>query len=273
MAEDPDVYMAENRRQWESWTPRKAASARSGLDDFRRGGLRVHQVERDEVGDVSGRTLLHLQSHMGVRTLSWARLGARVTGVDFSAEGTATARSLARDIAPSARFVCANVYDLPDHLDGTFDVVYMSHGTLGWLPDLGRWAETVARFTAPGGRFHLFEAHPTAWLFDPGTDARELRVTHGYFHPGEPLRWRYRRPHAAPGTDTDGWEYCWGHSMGDVVTALVAAGLTIGHLRERPFVAWPMFPFLERRDDGWWHLPDDVPAIPLSFSLMAHRPL
>ncbi|MEV0253766.1 class I SAM-dependent methyltransferase [Streptomyces sp. NPDC050732] len=272
MEEDPAAYMARNREQWESWTPLKAASARGVLDDFRRGGVRIHPLELDEVGDVSGRSLLHLQSHMGVRTLSWARLGARVTGVDFSAEGTETARALARDVAPSARFVCANVYDLPDRLTETFDLVYMSHGTLGWLPDLVRWAEIVARFVAPGGRFHLFEAHPTAWLFDQQTPSRELRARYGYFSPGEPLRWQYRGLRAARGAETDGWEYCWGHGMGTILTSLVGAGLAVSHLREWPFVAWPMFPFLEQRDDGWWHLPDDVPAIPLSFSLMAHKP-
>ncbi|MFF7727009.1 class I SAM-dependent methyltransferase [Streptomyces sp. NPDC008001] len=272
-AEDPGTYMAENLRQWETWTPLKAASAHYALDGFRRGGVRLRQLEIDEVGDVAGRSLLHLQSHVGVHTLSWARLGARVTGADFSAEGTATARSLARDVAPDARFVCANVYDLPDRLDETFDLVYTSHGVLGWLPDLEKWAQVVARFTAPGGRFYLFEAHPTAWLFDQRTDSRELRVRYGYFSSGEPLRWRYRSPLSVPGTETDGWEFSWGHGMGTLVNALLGAGLTIEFLHEWPFVGWPMFPFLEEREDGWWHLPDGVPSVPLSLSLMARKPL
>ncbi|MEU1677133.1 class I SAM-dependent methyltransferase [Streptomyces roseifaciens] len=269
---DPEAYMAENRRQWEAWTPLKAASAFYGLDDFRRGGMRIRRLEVEEVGDVSGLSLLHLQSHVGLDTLSWARLGARVTGVDFSAEGTATARSLARDVAPSARFLCANVYDLPRHLDETFDLVYTSHGVLGWLPDLRRWAAVVARFTAPGGRFYLFESHPTAWLFDNRTDSRELAVRYPYFGSGEPLRWRYRSPLAVPEAEADGWEFSWGHALGDIVNALLEAGLVIEFLHEWPFVAWPMFPFLEERDDGWWHLPAGVPAVPLSFSLLARKP-
>ena len=117
--------------------------------------MRIRDLERGEVGDVAGRSLLHLQSHVGIDTLSWARLGARATGVDFSHAGVAFARALAAELELPASFLESNVYDLPAVLDGTFEIVYTSHGVLGWLPDLRRWTEVVSNFLAPGGVFYV----------------------------------------------------------------------------------------------------------------------
>ena len=131
------------------------------LEGFKAGGVRLRPYEIELVGDVTGRSLLHLQCHFGIDTLSWARLGARVTGADFSPAAVELARSLADELGfPEARFVESNLYDLPDVLDGTFDVVYTSRGVLGWLPDIRGWARVVAHFLAPGGRFFITEVHP-----------------------------------------------------------------------------------------------------------------
>jgi len=265
--------MRENRRQWELWTPVKAASPMYALDDFRTGGLRLREQERAEVGEVAGRTLLHLQCNIGLPTLSWGRLGAQVTGVDFAAEAIAIARDLATDVAPSARFVEANVYDLPDRLDGTFDVVHTSHGVLGWLPDLRRWAEIAAHFVAPGGFLHLWEAHPAAWTFDNTVKEHVLRPAYAYFGQTEPLWFEYRSRQAAPTADLVSVECSWGHTLADIVCALADAGLRVDYLHEWPFADWQMLPFLCEGTDGWWHLPADVPSFPLSFSLRATKPI
>lgn len=269
---DPDACMRENRRQWEIWTPLKAASSSYALDDFRAGGLRLRAQERAEVGEVAGRTLLHLQCNIGLPTLSWARLGAQVTGVDFAAEAVAISRDLAADVAPSARFVEANVYDLPDVLDGTFDIVHTAHGVLGWLPDLRRWAEVVAHFVTPGGFFHLWEAHPAAWTFDNTTTEPRLRPHHPYFGQNEPLWFEYRSRHAVPDADVESVECSWGHTLADIVCALTGVGLRIDYLHEWPFADWRMLPFLHEGEDGWWHLPPELPSFPLSFSLRASKP-
>ncbi|GAA0463737.1 class I SAM-dependent methyltransferase [Streptomyces olivaceiscleroticus] len=269
---DPQAYVLGNRELWECWTPLKAASAQYDLDGFRSGGSRMRALERAEVGPVRGRSLLHLQCHVGVDTLSWARLGARVTGVDFSSEGVATARSLAADIDPTAVFVEADVLDLPAHLDGTYDIVYTSHGVLGWLPDLTRWAEVVAHFTAPGGFVYVFESHPAAWMLDNRDQEPRLRLRYSYFGEAEPLSFEYRSPIAVPDQQVPGVEYAWGHSLGDVVSALAAAGMRIEFLHEWPFVAWRLLPFMEEDADGWWRLPEGLPAMPLSFSLRASKP-
>lgn len=268
-----DAYMETNRRQWEVWTPLKAESACYDLDGFRRGGTRMRTLEREEVGDVTGRSLLHLQSHVGLDTLSWARLGcSHVTGVDFSGVGVTIAQGLAAELELPARFIESNVYGLPAVLQETFDIVYTSHGVLGWLPDLRRWAEVVAHFVAPGGVFYLFESHPTAWIFDNKVTEAVLRPRYAYFDRTEPLRFEYESPCAVPDATVPGVEYGWGHGLGAIVSALVEAGLRIEFLHEWPFVLWRMFPFLEPGAEGWWHLPADLPSVPLSFSLRAVKP-
>lgn len=266
---DGTAYMEENRRQWEVWAPLKAGSAHYDLAGFRRGGVRLPDLEIDEVGDVTGKSLLHLQSHVGLDTLSWARLGAVPTGADFSSEATAIARNLAIETGLDATFVESNLYQLPDVLGGTFDMVYTSRGVLGWLPDLARWAEVVAHFLAPGGMFYIFETHPTACIFDTALTTPVLQPRYSYFEHEEPLHFEYHSPFAVPDASETSIEYDWGHSLGEIVTSLVDAGLRIQFLHEWPFSSWRLLPFMEVSDDGWWRLPAGMPSIPLSFSLRA----
>lgn len=208
---------------------------------------------------------------MGLDTLSWARRGARVTGVDFSSKAVAAASSLAAETGIEARFICADVYEAPDVLDETFDIVYTSHGVLGWLPDLRGWAQVVARFASPGGIFYLNEFHPFAFVFDDSDQATELRVAYPYFHSPEPLklpvRGSYADPEAVVRTPV---EYSWVHSLGDVITSLVEAGLEIRYLHEFPFSSFRILPLMTRRDDGTWELPGG--SLPAEYSVMAAKP-
>ena len=179
-----DDYLAANNALWEEWTAIHETSSFYDLEGFKAGGSRLRTYEVDEVGEVTGKSLLHLQCHFGIDTLSWARLGARVTGADFSDRAIQLARSLAAELGLAATFVCSDLYDLPAVLDEQFDVVYTSHGVLGWLPDLERWAGVVAHFLRPGGVFYLTEIHPVAQAFaeEPG-----LRLGYPYFPRPEPL--------------------------------------------------------------------------------------
>jgi len=160
-----DEYLAANRALWDEWTAIHETSSFYDLEAFKAGGSRLRDYEVDEVGDVTGKSLLHLQCHFGIDTLSWARLGARVTGADFSDRAIELGRSLAAELRLDATFVRSDLYDLPSVLDGQFDVVYTSRGVLGWLPDLGRWAGVVAHFLRPGGVFYMTEIHPVAQAF------------------------------------------------------------------------------------------------------------
>jgi SAM-dependent methyltransferase len=190
-----DPYIADNRVLWDEWTAIHETSAFYDLDGFRRGAVRLRPYEIEEVGPVEGRSLLHLQCHFGIDTLSWARLGARVTGADFSDAAVSLARRLADEIGfPEARFVRSELYELPAVLDDRFDVVYTSGGVLGWLPDIRRWAQVVAHFVKPGGRFYIAEIHPVAQaLENEGVEPGELALRYPYWEHAKPLSSRSSR--------------------------------------------------------------------------------
>jgi SAM-dependent methyltransferase len=271
-----DERIAANQRLWDRWTEINAASDFYDVASFvdGRDPIRLTAEERADIGPVEGRTLLHLQCHFGLDTLSWARLGAIVTGVDLSAAGVALARELAGQVGLTARFVQSNLYDLPDVLDETFDIVYTSRGVLGWLPDIRRWAQVVARYVRPGGMFYLTEIHPVALVFDDdGVGPGELRLRYPYWEHDEAIRIEVQGSYADPTADASGLvEHGWDHSLGEIVTALIDAGLVLELLREDDFCQWPV-PFLVPSEDGRWRLPPDSRGqLPLFFSLRARKP-
>ena len=271
-----DDALKANRDLWNAWTRINFESAFYNVESFRNGedAIRLDDYEREEVGPVDGKTLLHVQCHFGLDTLSWARLGAIVTGADFSEAGIETARKLAAELGIPATFVLSNLYDLPAALDDRFDVVYTSKGVLGWLPDIVGWARVVAHFVKPGGFLYLTEIHPVAQAFEgEGVQPGELRLAYPYWSHPEPLSFEVHGSYADPSAPTDGLvEHGWDHSLGEIVSALIDAGLRIEFLHEFDFVDWPV-DFLVRNDDGRWRLPAGTPGqLPLFFSLKATKP-
>jgi SAM-dependent methyltransferase len=271
--------IAENKRVWDAWTAIHVDSAFYDVESFRDGrhGIRLSDYEREEVGDVSGKSLLHLQCHFGMDTLSWARLGATVTGADFSPAAIGAARKLAAELGIAATFVESNLYELPVALDGEFDVVYTSNGVLGWLPRIRPWAEVAAHFLKPGGFLYVTEIHPVAQVFDDDdVGPAELRLRYPYWeHPDEPIRNEVHGSYAdltaptAPGLVEHGWD----HSLGEIVTALIDVGLRIDFLHEFDFVNWPVPWLVKSEDDGRYRLPPGTRGqLPLFFSLKASRP-
>jgi SAM-dependent methyltransferase len=254
-----------NRAWWDERVPLHVASDFYDVEGFKAGANTLRQFELEEVGDVSGRSLVHLQCHFGLDTLSWARLGARVTGLDFSAPAVESARSVAAETGLDAEFVAASVYDAPAALDERhFDIVYTGLGALNWLPDIQRWAEVVAQLLAPGGFLYLSEFHPIADVF--GDD--DLAIAHDYFQT-EPLTFD------DPGTYADLEAHTehnrteeWVHPLGDVVSAVLAAGLTIELLHEHDYTLFPRWPFLEKHGDSY-RFPAGQPRLPLMYSLRA----
>ncbi len=271
-----DEALRSNRELWDAWTKIHLASKFYDVASFRNGErpIRLADYEINEVGSVEGRTLLHLQCHFGLDTLSWARLGATVTGVDFSGEAIGTARALATEVGLPATFVQSNVYDLPDVLAEQFDIVYTSSGVLGWLPDIVSWGRVAARLVRPGGFLYLSEIHPVAQVFeDDGVEPGELKLAYPYWSHREPLRFEVHGSYADREAPTDGLvEYGWDHSLGQIVTSLADAGLRLEFLHEFDFVHWRLG-FLVEGDDGRWRLPaDSKGGLPLSFSLKATKP-
>ena len=265
--------MAVNRAAWDERVPVHLASRFYDNDGFVAGRSSLRDFELDEVGDVTDLELVHLQCHFGQDTLSWARRGARVVGLDFSRPAVDAATELAArcGLDEAAEFVCADVHDAVDALGGRrFDVVYTGLGALIWLPDVVRWAQVVARLLRPGGFLYLAEFHPVTEVLAEDS----LVVVRDYFCDPAGVR------EEVAGTYTDGgedtlhnvtWE--WTHPVGDVVTALADAGLRIELLREHDVTLWPRWPFLVHHpEDRTWRLPAGTPRIPLLYSLRARRP-
>ena len=257
--------VASNRALWDAWTRVHCASPFYDVPGFLAGRDPLNRIETAELGDVTGKRFLHLQCHFGLDTLGWARRGARVTGVDFSPEAIATARKLAEEAGLQATFVESDIYALREHGLGEFDIVHTSYGVLGWLPDLRGWAETIAAHLAPGGLFHLVENHGVALMLDDDG----LSIRWPYLGTGAPIRIETEGSYAAPLPGPPLVEYGWAHGLGEVITALVEAGLRIAWVREYPRSPYPFPKFLEKRPEGDYGWPGGREDIPLVFSIGA----
>lgn len=266
-----DDYRKANRSLWNEWTKINSESELYRLDEFRSGENKLNQLEIDEVGDVRGKSLLHLQCHFGMDTLSWAMLGANVTGVDFSPEAIRLAKQLSVELNLPAKFVCSDLYELPDVLSEKYDIVYTSYGVLTWLPDIKKWAETVGNFVRPGGFFYIAEFHPFAMTFDDQPECEDWRMEYDYFSK-EMLVFDVLGSYAdrsAPMNQKKSYE--WQHTLGDVISSLIQSGLTIEFLHEHAHSVYEMFPFLTRSQDGLWRIPGSMKQMPLMFSIKATK--
>ena len=266
VAED---WRAVNRALWDERVPIHVDSGFYDVARFLAGASTLRAFEIDELGDVDGRTLVHPQCHFGLDTLSWARRGARATGLDFSGPAVAGARRLAAATQLDANFVEADVYDAAEALGGRrFDVVYTGLGALNWLPDVERWARVMATLVAPGGRLYLAEFHPFPEVFADD----DLTVAHPYFDAG-PHVGEEAGSYANPDAVTAHNRYVvFQHTLGSVVSAIAAAGLRIEFLHEHDHTLFARWPFLEPQADGIFRLPEGTPALPLMYSLLALGP-
>ncbi len=263
-----DEWREANRANWDERVPIHASGEFYDVAGFKAGDERLRPFELSEVGSVAGKDLVHLQCHFGIDTLSWARRGALVVGLDFSAPAIEEARRLAAKLGLEAYFVQSDVYDAPDSLGGRdFDVVYTGLGALNWLPDIRRWAGVVAALVRPGGFLYLSEFHPFTDVFGD----EDLSVEYDYFR-REPIVWD------EPGTYADfdaetvhNRTYEWLHTLGDVVSAVVEAGLVLEFLHEHSYTLFPRWPFLEKSGFDTYRLPEGTPELPLMYSLRARK--
>lgn len=263
-----------NRRHWDEVVPVHADSDFYDVASFKAGETKLKPVELEELGDVRGKSLLHLQCHFGMDTLSWAREGAIVTGMDFSERAIEAARALAAETGIDARFLVSDVYALPENLQGQFDIVFTSYGVKAWLPDIKRWAQVAAHFVRPGGTFYIVEFHPFAGVFDDAADVTDLRVRYPYFPTEEPMRFDGGDTYAAASAAVEHrTTYEWPHTLGDIVTGLIDAGLRIEFLHEFPYASYPVHPLTEVVPDGKVRLKKHDGCVPLLFSIMATKPL
>lgn len=269
--DDTRTFMETNRARWDEMVQIHAKSAFYDVEGFLNGRSTLDEIERACVGDVTGKSLLHMQCHFGMDTLSWQRLGAQATGVDYSAPAIALARDLNGQLGLNARFIETNVYDLPRVLDEQFDIVFTSHGVLTWLPDIWGWAQVIGHFLKPGGRFAIIEGHPFLWMFEQ-ENVTTFDIRYDYFTRDEPYSWDEDGSYADPDAHLENRRtHEWNHPLSDVVTALIRAGLRIEEVREYDACAWQALPFMVPRDDTWFTLPEGMPRLPFSYSIVATK--
>jgi ubiquinone/menaquinone biosynthesis C-methylase UbiE len=270
---DDRTRMQSNQQGWNRRALAHVDSTYYDLDAFRAGKSSLRSLERGALGDVSGKDFLHLQCHIGLNAISWARLGANVTAVDFADEALKIGRELAAGLNTDINFVHANVFDLPQVLDGSFDIVYTDYGVLHLLPDLNAWAKVVAHFLKPGGVFHIAEIHPILAAVEE-VDG-ELKVRPEKL-PSGPLEDEVSATYGDGYDDVQHIEsykqYSWLWSIPEIMGALIGAGLQIRTFTEVPVDCRQRFSTMVRdeNDEGFWRLPGD--PLPLSWTLSASKP-
>lgn len=267
-------HRALNRAHWDERAPAHAASPGYAIDRFLADPAFISHVVRFDLprlGGVAGRRGAHLQCHIGTDTISLARLGASMTGLDFSAASIAEAQRLAGRLGADVGFVHADVYDAVAELgEGAFDLVYTGVGALCWLPDISRWAGVVAALLRPGGRLFLREGHPMMWALGDRDDDL-LVVEHAYFERPEPTVVDEAGTYVA--TDvvlTQNVTHEWNHGLGEVVSALLAHGMELTMLEEHDSVPWEAFPGrMEHLEGDEWRLRDRPWRLPHTYTLQA----
>lgn len=270
--------MAANRANWDARVPIHIAPGGYGIDRLVEDDSALSdivQFDQQYLGDLTGVELVHLQCHIGTDTVSLARLGASITGLDFSPPALESARALAARCGIEARFVEGNVYDAAELLGRTYDLVYTGVGAINWLPDIGRWAETVASVLRPGGRFHMTEGHPAAMVFSDDATPQNMKIEYPYFDGTAPMRWEDVETYGGEGQVASPVYFEWAHGIGSIIQALLDAGLVLDRFEEHKALAWPFLPWMEpvAERDGWVQFPEPLrQSVPLMFTIQANKP-
>lgn len=260
-------YFEMNKAHWDASVAYHVDSILYDMEAFLRGRSSLNSIELDEVGEVKGKKLLHLQCHFGQDSISWSRMGASVTAIDFSPKAISKAREIAGLLKEKVRFIECNLYDLPKHLSDQFDIVFTSYGTIIWLPDLMKWAELIYNYLRPGGFFYIVDFHPVLLLFD----LEKMEIKYPYFNSG-PIEEELQGTYAEPEADISGVEYCWSHSFSELFKALMDQGLIIESFNEHRYSPYNCFPNLVETAKGEYQLKGLAGKIPYLFSLKVRKP-
>jgi ubiquinone/menaquinone biosynthesis C-methylase UbiE len=259
-----DNYIAINKKAWDAKTDYHAASDFYDVPGFLAGRNTLNDIELALLGDVRGKTVLHLQCHFGQDTLSFSRMGAAATGVDFSETAVEKGKELAEQLGLDTKFICCDVYSLPNVLNEQFDIVFTSYGTIGWLPDVDKWALVVSKFLKPGGRFVFAEFHPVVWMFDNDF----TKVTYNYFKDDAIIE-EETGTYAEKGADTRSETINWNHSIAEVLSGLLKHGLTIEKFNEYDYSPYNCFSHLEEFAPGKFRVKHLGNNIPMVYSILA----
>jgi len=237
MSSKSDInYKEINRQSWNNKVDAHIDSEFYDMNGFLSGKSSLNSIELELLGDIKDKRILHLQCHFGQDTISLAREGAKVTGIDLSDKAIQRANEIAKKCEVNANFICCDIFDLPNHLNEQFDIVFTSYGTIGWLPDLDKWATIVSRYLKPNGRFVFVEFHPVVWMFDDDFD----KIGYNYFNSGAIVE-NEEGTYADREAEINQDYIVWNHSMSEIVNSLLNNGLRIDCLDEYDYSPYDCF--------------------------------
>lgn len=256
-------YKQINKESWNQRVAPHVASDFYQMENFLQGATSLKEIELPLLADVSGERILHLQCHFGQDSLSLARMGAKVTGVDISDKAIDQARKLNDELGLDVTFICCDIYDLPDHLEGTFDRVFCSYGTIVWLPDMSRWADIISRYLKPGGAFVFIDFHPILEMYS----ADFSEVFYGYFNT-EAFEEVDTGTYAEKDANIVLKTVTWNHSLSEVFMALIESGLSIKAFQEYDFSPYNCFQGMEQVSPERFQIKKFGNKIPMVYSLV-----
>lgn len=259
-------YIEINRQSWNKRTEVHLKSAFYDLDNFLKGKSSLNDIELNLLGDIKGKSVLHLQCHFGQDSISLARLGADVTGVDLSDKSIDSAKQLAKQTNSNAKFICCNIYDLPEHLNQKFDIVFTTYGTIGWLPDLDKWAKIISDFLKPDGKFVFAEFHPIVWMFDDHFE----KIGYNYFNSG-PIAETQTGTYADRDAELTLSGVPWNHGISEVLNSLINNGLRINSFDEYDYSPYNCFEKTVEFEPGKFRIKHLENKIPMVYSIGAAK--
>jgi len=263
-----DDYLDINRKSWNARTELHFNSSFYDNNTFLEGRNSLNSIELDLLGDVSGKKILHLQCHFGQDTISLSRMGAKCTGIDLSDKAILKGKELAKVTDENVRFICSDVYGLETVLDEYFDIVFTTYGTIGWLPDLNRWAAVIDRFLKPGGDFVFAEFHPVVWMYNENFSD----LAYSYFN-RERIEEEKEESYSEGKLERSVQEVSWNHDLGEVLSALLKRELRIREFHEFDYSPYPCFKEMVEGESGKFYIPKLAGKIPMVYSLKAEKPV
>lgn len=263
---DSSDYISINKATWNNKTDVHIASEFYDVEGFLKGKSTLNDIELSLLGDVTGKKILHLQCHFGQDTLSLARMGAKVTGLDLSDKAIERAREFAQKLNLDASFVCCDIYEAPNFINEKFDLIFTSYGTIGWLPDLGKWANVISHFLKPNGKFIMADFHPVVWMYD--NDFKE--VFYSYFNI-EPIIEEETGTYADTEAELHSKTVGWNHPISEILNSLLKSGLELNQFNEYDYSPYNCFNQTEEFEKGKFRIKHFENKIPMVYSILATK--
>lgn len=261
-----DNYIDLNKDSWNKRVEHHLKSEFYDIKSFKNGKSSLNEIEIELLGDINGKEILHLQCHFGQDTLSLARLGAKCTGVDFSEKAIATAKNLSEEMNIPSEFICSDIYNVPEVINKKYDIVFTSYGTIGWLPDIQKWAEIISNSLKQNGRLIFVEFHPYLWMYDEEFN----KIKYNYFG-GSPIVEDEEGTYADKNAKLSSKTVSWNHSISKVIQSLIDSGLSIKVLKEYDYSPYNCFSNMYESEKGKFRLNSYKEKIPYIYSVLAEK--